>query len=133
MVTEDQLSALVAAACEVRTSAYAPYSNYRVGAAVLLEGNRIVTGVNVENAAYGLTICAEQAAITLAVSQGWRRVLAVAVCTDNSGSPCGACRQVIMEFAPEDIPILLSDDQGNVRRTTLYTLLPEHFGPEHLA
>jgi cytidine deaminase len=132
MVTEDQLGALVGAACEVRQRAYAPYSKYRVGAAVLLEGGRIVTGVNVENAVYGLTICAERAAIFAAVAQGARRILAIAVCTSNRGSPCGACRQVMIEFAQEDMPILMSDDKGQVRQTTLGALLPEYFGPGHL-
>jgi cytidine deaminase len=132
MVTEDQLKALIAAACEIREHAYAPYSQYRVGAAVLLEDGRIVTGVNVENASYGLTICAERAAIFAAVAQGVRRILAVAVCTRNRSSPCGACRQVMIEFGQEDMPILMSDDQGQVRQTTLYALLPEYFGPGQL-
>ena len=133
MITEDQLNALAAAACKAREFAYAPYSKYRVGAAILLKDNHIVTGVNVENASYGLTICAERAAIFAAVSQGWRRILAVAVCTSNVGAPCGACRQVMMEFAPEDAPVLLCDAQGHVRRTTLFALLPEYFGPDQLA
>jgi cytidine deaminase len=114
-VTKAQKEELVAAACAVRIHAYAPYSNYRVGAAILLPDGRILTGVNVENASYGLTICAERTAVFRAVTEGVREITAVAVCTDNLGSPCGACRQVLVEFAG-DIPVYLSD----------------HFGPEHL-
>lgn len=111
--------------------AYAPYSNYAVGAALLMADGRIFTGVNVENASYGLTICAERTAVFKAVSEGARKIVAIAVCTENGGSPCGACRQVLVEFAG-DVPVFLSDAQGNTRQTTLYALLPDHFGPEHL-
>jgi cytidine deaminase len=131
MVTEEQREILLKAACEVRERAYAPYSNYQVGAAILTEDGRVFTGVNVENAAYGLTNCAERSAIFSAVTAGARRIVAVAVCTENAGSPCGACRQVMSEFAG-DIPVWLSDGAGQVRETTLYALLPDHFGPEHL-
>lgn len=132
MVTDQQKEALLKAACQVRKNAYAPYSNYPVGAAILTEGDRIITGVNVENSSYSLTTCAERNAVFKAVSEGIRRVLAVAVCTENAGSPCGACRQVLTEFAA-DVPVWLCDTQGNCRETTLYALLPDHFGPEHLA
>ena len=131
MVTDSQREELIAAACQVRSHAYAPYSNYRVGAAILTRDGAIYTGVNVENAAYGLCNCAERTAVFKAVSEGVREIIAAAVCTDNGGSPCGACRQVLSEFG-EDIPVYLSDAHGNVRDTTLYTLLPDHFGPEHL-
>jgi len=131
MVTEEQLEILLKAACEVRERAYAPYSNYSVGAAILTDDGRVFTGVNVENAAYGLTNCAERSAVFSAVTAGARRLVAVAICTENAGSPCGACRQVMSEFAG-DIPVWLSDGAGQVRETTLYTLLPDHFGPEHL-
>jgi cytidine deaminase len=130
-VTEEQRSQLLEAACEIRDEAYAPYSRYLVGAAVLAEDGRIFTGVNVENAVYGLGICAEVAAIVTAASNGVRRILAVAVCTNNIGSPCGACRQVISEFA-DDIPVWLSDGKGNVRETSMHLLLPDQFGPDHL-
>ncbi|GJM41733.1 MAG: cytidine deaminase [Ardenticatenaceae bacterium] len=132
MITDEQRSALVQAAIAVRERAYAPYSNYPVGAALLMEDGRILTGVNVENSSYGLTICAERTAVTKAVSEGYRKILAVAVATDNAGSPCGACRQVLTEFAG-DVPVYLVDGSGNGRDTTLYTLLPDHFGPEHLS
>jgi len=131
MVTEEKKVELIEAACAVRAYAYAPYSNYRVGAAILLEDDSIITGVNVENAMYGLGVCAERTAVFKAVSEGAQKVLAVAVCTKNGGSPCGACRQVLVEFAG-DIPVLISDAAGQVRETTLHALLPDHFGPQHL-
>ena len=132
MISQEQRTALIQAAIEVRQQAYAPYSNYPVGAALLMEDGKIVTGVNVENSSYGLTICAERTAVTKAITAGYRKILAVAVATDNAGSPCGACRQVLTEFAG-DVPVYLVDGLGNGRDTTLYTLLPDHFGPEHLA
>ncbi len=130
-ITEEQKRELITAACKVIPHAYVPYSNYPVGAALLTDDGRLFTGVNVENASYGLTNCAERTAVFKMVSEGGRRIIAVAVCTKNGGSPCGACRQVLNEFAG-DVPILLSDHSGQVRETTLHTLLPEHFGPEHL-
>ncbi|MFN2137660.1 MAG: cytidine deaminase [Candidatus Promineifilaceae bacterium] len=132
MVTAAQKEKLLSEACAIRANAYAPYSKYRVGAAVLLKDGRIVTGVNVENAAYGLANCAERTAIFTALTQGYKEILAIAICTDNGGTPCGACRQVMVEFAG-DIPVLLSDAKGNVQETTLHTLLPQHFGPQHLS
>ena len=131
MVTDKQRTALIQAAMEVRERAYVPYSNYPVGAALLLEDGKIITGVNVENASYGLSNCAERTAVFKAVSEGYRQILAVAVATDNAGSPCGACRQVLTEFAG-DVPVYLVDGSGNGRDTTLYTLIPDHFGPENL-
>lgn len=131
MVSDEQRKTLIQAAIEIREQAYVPYSNYPVGAALLVEDGSIVTGVNVENASYGLTICAERTAVTRAVTTGHRKIMAVAVATDNAGSPCGACRQVLTEFAG-DVPVYLVDASGNGRDTTLYTLLPDHFGPEHL-
>ncbi|GJM42838.1 MAG: cytidine deaminase [Ardenticatenaceae bacterium] len=131
MVSEKQRTALIEAALAIRERAYAPYSNYPVGAALLMADGSLVTGVNVENSSYGLTICAERTAVTKAVTAGYRQILAVAVATDNAGSPCGACRQVLTEFAG-DVPVYLVDGSGNGRDTTLYTLLPDHFGPNHL-
>jgi cytidine deaminase len=130
-ITNEQREALIAAACEARQRAYAPYSHYAVGAALLVADGRIITGVNVENAVYGLTICAERTAVFKMVSEGIQSFQAVAVCTENAGSPCGSCRQVMTEFAG-DVPVYLCDAQGHCRETTLYTLLPDHFGPEHL-
>jgi cytidine deaminase len=131
VITNEQRNELIAAACAAREKAYAPYSNYQVGAALLAEDGRIFTGVNVENASYGLAICAERTAVFKMVAAGIQNFLAIAICTENAGSPCGACRQVMVEFAG-DVPIYLVDAVGNGRDTTLYTLLPDHFGPEHL-
>ena len=131
MVTEDQKKQLLMAACEAREKAYAPYSDYAVGAAILAADGQIFTGVNVENASYGLSICAERSAVFSAVTAGVRRIVAVTVCTQNAGSPCGACRQVLSEFG-SDMQVWLSDAQGNVRETSLLILLPDQFGPEHL-
>lgn len=131
MITAEQRLALIEAACTVRQGAYAPYSNYQVGAALLTAKGDIITGINIENASYGLSICAERTAVFKMVSGGQKNIEAIAVCTENGGSPCGACRQVLVEFAG-DMPVYLSDAAGNVRDTTLYALLPDHFGPEHL-
>ncbi len=131
MISDSQRDELIKAACEARQQAYAPYSNYAVGAAILVENGRIITGCNVENVSYGLSNCAERTAVFKAVSEGHRRIFAVAVSTENAGSPCGACRQVLVEFGG-DVPVWLVDGEGNGRQTTLHTLLPDHFGPEHL-
>jgi cytidine deaminase len=132
MISDTERDLLIEAALAVRAYAYAPYSHYAVGAALLMADGRIFTGVNVENASYGLTNCAERTAVFKAVSEGARQIMAVAVATENAGSPCGACRQVLAEFAG-DVPVWLVDATGNGRQTTLYALLPDHFGPEHLA
>ena len=131
MVTEVQKQELIKAASHARERAYAPYSHFDVGAAILAEDGQIITGVNVENVSFGLTICAEQAAVANAVSQGVKNFVAIAVSSPNAVSPCGACRQVLSEFAG-DIPVLLSDKERLVSTTTLHTLLPECFTPEHL-
>lgn len=131
MIPEEQRNVLLSAACEVRRFAYAPYSNYKVGAAVLAANGQIFTGVNVENATYGLTICAERTAIFNAVSAGQRQIVALAVCTENAGSPCGACRQIMVEFGG-DMPVWITNPHGETRQTTTFTLLPDHFGPEDL-
>jgi cytidine deaminase len=124
---------LIEAALRARESAYAPYSRFRVGAAVLAE-EQIFTGCNVENASFGLTICAERAAVFAAVAAGAREIRALAVATENGGTPCGACRQVLAEFAPKDgapLRVLVANAAtGGVRETTLAALLPEAFGAE---
>ena len=122
---------LIDLAKQVRKKAYAPYSRYKVGAALLGKSGKIYTGCNVENASYGHTICAERAAIVKAVSEGEREFEAVAVVTKNGGSPCGACRQVLSEFSPELI-IYIADKDGAYRTTTLKKLLPDSFTPAHL-
>ena len=120
------------AACNVREQAYAPYSNFLVGAAVQAGSGEVYTGANVENASYGLTICAERAAIAKAVSAGERSITAVAVCTENGVSPCGACRQVISEFAAAECPVYIVTAEGSGRATTMAQLLPQSFGSEDL-
>lgn len=119
---------LEAAATEARERAYAPYSGFPVGAALLAEDGRIFGGCNVENRSFGLAICAERAALVEAVRQGARRFKAVAVITDMSppAPPCGLCRESLSEFA-EDLPVLLLNPQGERRETTLRRLFPEPF------
>ena len=131
MVSKEQRQQLIDTAIAVRDKAYAPYSGYQVGAAVLTASGRIFSGVNVENVSFGLTNCAERTAVFKMVSEGEQKILAGAGATSNAGSPCGACRQVLVEFAG-DVPVYLTDTEGNVRETTLHALLPDHFGPEHL-
>lgn len=116
--------------------AYVPYSHFPVGAALLLPDGSIVTGANIENASYPLTICAERSAVATAASAGHREIAAVAVSAPRSPgtSPCGACRQVLNEFRPAggDIPIILDDGKAGVL-TSIEELLPRAFGPRNLA
>jgi cytidine deaminase len=134
-LTEEDRS-LVAAARAARAMAYAPYSGYRVGAALRVEGGEVVSAANVENASYGLTICAERAAVVAAVAAGHRRFEAVAVAADGTepASACGACRQVLREFPNgPDLRVLLAGESGEeLVVTTLEELLPSGFGPERL-
>ena len=110
---------------------YVPYSGYPVGAALLAKEGRVFTGCNVENAAYGNTLCAERTALCKAVSEGAREFVAIAIAARCSAPfPCGACRQSLYEFAP-DLHVLVTWD-GNVREATLRDLLPEGFGPSSL-
>lgn len=122
---------LIAAALSVRNRAYAPYSHYHVGAAVLATDGTVIVGCNVENAAYPSTICAERVALTAAIAQGQRNFVAIAVATENGGSPCGACRQVMAELGPK-MTVYIADAQGNYRTTSVRDLLPDSFMPEHL-
>ena len=118
---------LVARAHEAAANAYAPYSGFAVGAALMGESGKIYTGCNVENASYGLTICAERAALFSAVSQGERRFLAMGLSVPGAGAPCGACRQVLVEFAP-NLKFFIGDEHGEtVRQDTLQELLPGAF------
>ena len=132
MWTDEQRLKLIQVAQEARRWAYAPYSNYRVGAALLSASGKIYDGVNIENAAYPTGICAERVAVFKAVSEGEHEFVAIAVVTDNGGSPCGSCRQVISEFGLETI-VVLADGNGQVMlETTISDLLPGAFRPEHL-
>ena len=122
---------LVFLAAEARKKAHAPYSNFSVGAALLARSGRIYTGSNVENASYGLSVCAERVAVFKAVSEGEREFEAIAVVTENGVTPCGACRQVLIEFG-DDIQVIVADTAGHRRAFALTDLLPEGFTPEHL-
>ena len=128
MLDQQQQQTLIQAAIDVRAAAYAKYSKYHVGAALLCDGGEIITGCNVENASYGLTICAERVAVFNAVSQGLRQFTALAIATADGGAPCGACRQVMSEFS-KDLPILLvACDRGEaITSTSLDVLLPMQF------
>jgi cytidine deaminase len=119
---------LAARAAQARQWAYAPYSHYTVGAALLTASGRVYDGVNVENAAFGDTICAERTAAVKAVSEGERDFVAIAVASGNGGTPCGSCRQVLSEFGL-DTRVLIVDDSGAiVQRTRVRDLLPDSFG-----
>lgn len=119
---------LVARAAEARGHAYAPYSAYPVGAALVAGSGRVFTGANVENASFGLTVCAERAAVLAAVSSGERTIRALAVVTEDGAAPCGACRQVLLEFASgEGMPVYLATPDGATRETTMAALLPHPF------
>lgn len=120
---------LLAAARAIAVRAYAPASNFRVGAALALADGRIVVGCNVENASYGLSICAERAAVFRMVAEGRAAIAAIAIWTplDEPGSPCGACRQVLAEFAEPDTPVLLIGRGSQTFETTLGALLPRPF------
>ena len=132
MLTDELRSNLIQTAIEARKWAYAPYSNYPVGAALLTASGRIYDGVNVENAAYPTTICAERVAVFKAVSAGERDFQAIAVVTKNGGSPCGSCRQVLAEFGLE-ITVIIADTAGNlIEELTLSDLLPQAFTPKDL-
>jgi len=124
---------LVAAALQAREQAYCPYSGFPVGAALLCADGRVFTGANVENASFGLTVCAERVAVHKAITEGAQAFRALAVaCGKGTCTPCGACRQVLLEFAPS-LEIVMADATGTVRlRRSLDALLPEGFGPSDL-
>ena len=131
-LTDEERQALIDLANEARRRAYAPYSNYPVGAALRTKSGKVFTGVNVENAAYPTTMCAERTAIFTAVTAGERDFEVIAVATGNGGSPCGSCRQVLAEFGLDTV-VLLADGGGKlIQETTVRDLLPGAFTPEHL-
>ncbi len=132
MLTDEGRRNLIQVAIEARQRAYAPYSRYSVGAAILASSGVVYSGTNVENAVYPTGICAERVAVFNAVSQGERQFEAIAVVTSNGGSPCGACRQVLSEFGL-DIIVLIADSQGRlIEETSVGGLLPGAFGPSDL-
>lgn len=131
-LNDEMKSRLLERAAQARTWAYAPYSNYQVGAALLTESGKIYDGVNVESAAYPSSMCAERVAIFKAVSEGEREFVAIAVSTANAGTPCGGCRQVMVEFSTT-MPVLIGDADGKlVYEMSVIDLLPGAFTPEDL-
>ena len=130
-LTSQEMDGLLDLAAKARLAAYVPYSHFAVGAALRSEDGTIYTGCNVENASYGLTICAERNAVAHAVAEGARRFDAVAVVTENGVTPCGACRQVLAEFGPE-MTVVVSDTAGNRKVYAMKELLPAAFTSEQL-
>ncbi|HEY4879496.1 MAG TPA: cytidine deaminase [Candidatus Acidoferrales bacterium] len=128
-----EFDSLIVAAKQARENAHAPFSNFRVGAAVRANSGRVYTGCNIENATLGLTCCAERVAIFKAMSEGERGFDAIAVVTDVEAltPPCGACRQIIWEFCG-DIPVLLANLSGKVEKETSAGLLPRQFDSSFL-
>ncbi len=131
-LSDEMLHLLVETAIGVRRWAYTPYSHYPVGAALLTTSGKIYDGVNVENASFPNTVCAERVAVFKAVSEGERSFQAIAVVTRNAGSPCGACRQVLAEFGQETL-VIIADESGKVyHQLTIQELLPGAFTPQDL-
>jgi cytidine deaminase len=132
-LNEEQRQHLIEKAAQARRWAYAPYSHYAVGAALLTESGKVYDGVNVENAAYPTTMCAERVAVFKAVSEGERGFSAIAVVTANGGTPCGSCRQVLAEFGL-DTMVIIADAEGRVlQELSVAALLPGAFLPQDLA
>ncbi len=127
------LDELVKAALDARENAYAPFSNFKVGAGLETAGGKIYSGCNVENASYGLTVCAERVALWKAISEGERKFsrIVVASATDHPASPCGACRQLLWEFCG-DIEVILANPQGHRETLRLSTLFPRPFDANSL-
>jgi cytidine deaminase len=132
MIKKEEQQALIDLANEARRRAYAPYSNYPVGAALRTKSGRLYTGVNIENAVYPHTMCAERVAIFKAISEGETEFEVIALVTNNGGSPCGGCRQVMAEFGLDTL-VLIADGEGKLQKVmTVSELLPEAFTPKHL-
>ncbi len=129
---EETRRKLIAGARQARQRAYAPYSHFLVGAALLASNGEIYLGCNIENAAYSPTCCAERVAIFKAVSEGVQNFDAIVIATENGVGPCGVCRQVMHEFSPDLIVITVNRDDQIVFDGTLRDLLPHGFGPEQL-
>lgn len=139
-LSQKEIRELIGEAIEARRNSYSPYSHYQVGAALLVADGRIVTGCNIENAAYGPSNCAERTSFFKAVSDGLREFLAIAIVGSPEGEeltqyayPCGVCRQVMMEFCePESFQIIVAKSEADYCVMTLSELLPEGFGPANL-
>ena len=132
MLTNEIKDKLIQSAKEAWGRAYAPYSNYNVGAALLTKSGEIYDGVNVENAVYPVGICGERTAIFKAVSEGHRSFQAIAVVTKNGGTPCGACRQVMAEFGLDTIVLIANTDGELIHQLTVAELLPYSFGEKDI-
>lgn len=132
MLTKEQRTQLIEAARKTQPTAYAPYSKYNVGAALLTKSGKVYLGANIENAAYPTSICAERVAVFKAVSEGEREFAGIAVVTRDGGTPCGSCRQVLAEFSL-DAQVLIANEAGDVvMEGSVLDLLPGAFGPENL-
>ncbi len=132
ILKDERRQELIRCALAARDQAYAPYSNYAVGAALLTESGKIYDGANVENAVYPLTICAERVAVFKAVSEGEKAFRVIAVATANGGTPCGSCRQVLAEFGLKTL-VLVVNAQGELcHELTVADLLPHAFGEDDL-
>jgi cytidine deaminase len=120
---------LVDMALKARLNAYVPYSGFRVGAALLADNGKVYTGCNIENASYGAAICAERTAVVKAISDGAKRIMAIAISGDSISStvPCGICRQVISEFCTNDMPLYLSNQDGQFETFSFEEILPHAF------
>lgn len=132
MLTDELRQKLIETALVARQWAYAPYSQYHVGAALLTASDRIYDGVNVENAAYPSSMCAERVAVFKAISEGEKDFVALAVASSNGGAPCGACRQVLAEFGLDTLILIVNSKGEVVQETPLASLLPSAFQPEDL-
>ena len=130
-LSHDEVDALLVKAAEARKAAYVPYSRFPVGAALRSEDGTIYTGCNVENASYGLTICAERNAVAHAVAEGAQQFDAIAVVTENGVTPCGMCRQTLAEFGPT-MTVIVADAAGHRRIYNMADLLPAAFTPAQL-
>jgi cytidine deaminase len=132
MIDKNKQQELVNSAIKVRKEAHAPYSNFKVAAALLCADGEIISGVNVESSSYGLSVCAERNTIATAVAKGKRDFIAMAVVSRNGVTPCGACRQVIFDICG-NIDIILADEHGDIHELTdMKTLLPNAFGQKDL-
>ena len=131
-LTDAEKHSLIEMASAARVHAYAPYSNYAVGAALRTKSGKIYTGVNIENAAYPTGICAERVAVFKAVSEGEHEFEIIAVVTDNGGSPCGSCRQVLAEFGLDTLVLIANGNGKLIKSMTVGELLPEAFQPHHV-
>lgn len=132
MLTDEQRDKLIETSLGARRWAYAPYSKYAVGVALLTSSGKVYDGVNVENAAYPTSMCAERVAVFKAVSEGEKKFTAIAVASSNGGTPCGACRQVLSEFGLDTKVLILNGDGKIEQETTIGELLPGAFGPQDL-